>query len=237
MLEGDAADAGDLFITDSTNGLFMKTFQCYRAGMNFMRGLSGCRCLGWGLQGPYLEGALGVGQGSLQPFLHVRQGIGLPDHGIQLDAELGFPVLYVIDALSQVLGALPLGPLGLLVHVLDGAGQVGPQALRVVPCGLRLLVVGHVGPVPVIQRVPAEDAIGSLGNKRNYLGGGKPREAFGEGRQGWVEGSCFVVGVGHPWHAEALRMIGNAVLVAGRHGAGGRQDLGRWWPWLVKLGF
>lgn len=179
------------------------------------------------MQGPYLEGALSVSQGSLQPFLHIRQGIGLPDHGIQLDAELGFPVLNVIDALSQVPGALALGPLSLLVHVLDGAVQVSPQALRVMPGGLRLLVVGHVGPVPVIQRVPGEDTVGFLRNKRNYLGGGKPREVFGEGSQGGVEGSCFVVGVGHPWRAEALGMTGNAVLVVGSHSAGGWQGLGR----------
>lgn len=175
----------------------------------------------------HLQRGLCLCQGSFQSLLHVRERVGLPDHLIQLMAELRLPELDVIDTFSQVLGALHLGFLRLLVLVLDQAGGVDPEALRVVPRGLRLPVVGQVGAVPVVRGVAGEEGR-PVGHEREHLAGGQPLGAAGEGSQHGVVGSRPVVGTGQPGQAECLGqgVIGEAVLVAGSHGADGRQEVG-----------
>lgn len=166
-------------------------------------------------RGPYLERGLRLGQGSLQSFLDVGERVGLPDHLIQLMAELRFPKFNIIDTFSQVFGAFSLGFLCLLIFILNQAGGIDSQTFRVASGSLRVFVVGQIGPVPVIGGVPGKEGA-SVGNERKHLAGGLPLGALGEGSQSWVDGSCFIVRFGHPGEAEALRqgVVRKAVLVA-----------------------
>lgn len=142
-------------------------------------------------------------------------------------AELRLPKVDVIDTLSQVFGALRLRFLRLLVLVLNQAGGVDPEVLRVVPGRLRLPVVGEVGAVPVIGGVPGEKGR-PVGNERQRLAGGEPLGASRKGSQSGIDGSRPIVGAGCPGKAEALRqgVVRKTVLVARSHGADGRQKVG-----------
>lgn len=175
----------------------------------------------------HLERGLGLRQGSFQPPLHVGERIGLPDHLIQLMAELRLPKFNVIDTLSQVFGALHLRFLCLLILVLNQAGGVDPEVLGVVPGRLRLPVVGEVGAVPVVGGVPGEEGR-PVGYERQHLAGGEPLGAARKGSQSGIDGSRPIVGAGCPGKAEALRqgVVRKMVLVARSHGTDGRQKVG-----------
>jgi hypothetical protein len=67
--------------------------------------------------------------------------VGLGHQGLLVD----------LDVPGQVGGSVPLGPLGLLVELV----QLGPEALGVVPGELGRALVGHQ--VPATGLLPADD--------------------------------------------------------------------------------
>lgn len=99
--------------------------------------------------------------------------------------------------------------------ILNHAAGVISQALRVLTRILRLFVVGHVGPVPVLGGIAGEEVC-SVAHKRQCLAGGYPLGTFGKGSQSWIDGSCFIVASGHPGEAEGLRqrVVRKTVLIA-----------------------